>query len=211
MTASERPNPLLARNRKNVSNPVRMSPKSLAAAFLLGSLVLSHAQVPGGDPKKRMLFQIGETVPEPGSASPVPTPAAAKTAAPPDAIRTFFAALKSGQVDAAYETLAKGTIISERAENVKELKARTSQALDSYGPVAGYETLSILNAGENLVRYTCISLNQDLPLRWRFYFYRSAAGWKLVDLRVDDGLVELFEEVAKDQKRPSAQEPTGPH
>jgi hypothetical protein len=46
----------------------------------------------------------------------------------------------------------------------------------------------------------CISLNSDLPLRWRFYFYKSQGAWKLVDLRVDDGLVELFEEAGRARK-----------
>ena len=50
------------------------------------------------------------------------------------------------------------------------------------------------------MRQTCISLNQDLPLRWRFYFYRSEGAWKIVDMRVDDGLVELFEEAGHRQK-----------
>jgi hypothetical protein len=44
-------------------------------------------------------------------------------------------------------------------------------------------------------------LNEDLPLRWRFYFYRSENKWKLVDLRVDDGIVELFDEVARNRRK----------
>ena len=39
-----------------------------------------------------------------------------------------------------------------------------------------------------------------LPLRWRFYFYKAQGTWKLVDLRVDDGLVELFEESIRPRK-----------
>jgi hypothetical protein len=44
-------------------------------------------------------------------------------------------------------------------------------------------------------------LNEDLPLRWRFYFYRTEGKWKIVDLRVDDGIVELFDEVARNRRR----------
>ena len=57
-----------------------------------------------------------------------------------------------------------------------------------------------LTVGEHLLRRTCLSLNEDLPLRWRFYFYRSGDTWKLVDLRVDDALVELFEDSARAKK-----------
>ena len=54
--------------------------------------------------------------------------------------------------------------------------------------------------GSSLLRQSCISLNSDLPLRWRFYFYKSKGTWKLVDLRVDDALVELFEDGERARK-----------
>ena len=164
--------------------------------FLAGVLFLStavHAQ--DADPRKRMVFPSHGLEPV---ATPAPVPAGTqKTEDPGAVISAFFLALKSGQVDAAYEALVRGTIIAERKENVGELKASTKKALDSYGPVGGYEVVDTLQVGTCLVRQTCISLNQDLPLRWRFYFYKSGGIWKIVDMRVDDGLVELFEEVSK--------------
>jgi len=54
--------------------------------------------------------------------------------------------------------------------------------------------------GASLLRRTCISLNTDLPLRWRFYFYKSEGVWRLVDIRIDDGLVELFEDAGRSKK-----------
>ena len=161
-----------------------------------------HAQE--ADQRKRMIFST--TTPEsrptnavsPAAATP-PEPAI-KHPDPAAAIEAFFLALKAGQVDAAYEGLVKGTIIAERKENVNELKESTKKALDHYGPVSGFEVVDTLKVGESLLRQTCVSLNQDLPLRWRFYFYRSEGGWKIVDMRVDDGLVELFEEAGHRQK-----------
>ena len=112
----------------------------------------------------------------------------------------FFLALKAGQVDSAYDALVKESIIAERREDVSDLKERTQRALDNYGPVSGYEVVDEKTVGSSLLRRTCISLNADLPLRWRFYFYKSENTWKLVDLRVDDGLVELFEEAGRARK-----------
>ncbi len=177
--------------------------------LLLGSVLtiwgssLLVAQEPGSDPRKRMVFPAGAAEPAP-SATPVATPAApaSKRETPETSIETFFLALKAGQVEAAYDQLTRGTVIAERAEGLRQLKNRTKEALDSYGPISGYESVNVLTAGKSLVRHTCISLNEDLPLRWRFYFYRGPNGWKLVDLRVDDGLVELFEEVVRDPKKP---------
>ena len=163
----------------------------LAGVLFLSTVVLAQDE----DPRKRMIFPPHGLEPV---ATPAPAPAAAQKPEDPGAvISAFFLALKSGQVDAAYEALVRGTIVAERKENVGELRESTKKALDSYGPVGGYEVVDTLQVGTSLVRQTCISLNQDLPLRWRFYFYKSGGTWKIVDMRVDDGLVELFEEVSR--------------
>jgi len=163
-------------------------------SVLLFAAAIVHAQE--DDPRKRMIFPAAGATPEP---APVP-PVKRKPEEPGALIGAFFLTLKSGQVDAAYDGLVRDTIIAERKENVGELKASTKKALDGYGPVAGYEVVDTLQVGSCLVRQTCISLNQDLPLRWRFYFYRSGGVWKIVDIRVDDGLVELFEEASRRKK-----------
>jgi hypothetical protein len=175
--------------------------RSILLVFLAAAATV-HAQET--DQRKRMIFST--TNPDsqtPATASPTPASAtdpAAKHPEPAAAIGAFFLALKAGQVDAAYEGLVKNTIIAERKENVSDLKESTKKALDHYGPVSGYEVVDTLQVGASLMRQTCISLNQDLPLRWRFYFYRSEGAWKIVDMRVDDGLVELFEEAGRRQK-----------
>jgi len=174
----------------------------LIVTVLLAAASILNAQ--DADQRKRLIFST--TTPD-GHPSATATPTAAAQPEPaarhPDpaaAIGAFFLALKAGQVDAAYEGLVKNTIIAERKENVNDLKESTKKALDHYGPVAGYEVVDTLQVGTSLMRQTCISLNQDLPLRWRFYFYRSENAWKIVDMRVDDGLVELFEEAGRREK-----------
>jgi hypothetical protein len=165
----------------------------LFCAFLCATSLL-HAEE--NDPRKRMVFPPNRLEPE-----PTPTTVLASQKSKPEdpgvVISMFFLGLKAGQVDAAYDALIRNTIIAERKENVSALKESTNKALDSYGPVTGYEVIDSLQVGSSLVRQTCLSLNQDLPLRWRFYFYRSEGIWKLVDMRVDDGLVELFEEAGR--------------
>lgn len=131
-----------------------------------------------------------------GEAQPAPSPAPA-TIDPRDRIDAFFQLLSRDRVEAAYEGLVTGSIIEERKEDVETLKTRTQRALDAYGPIRSYDVLQETAVGSSLRRYTCLSLNEDLPLRWRFYFYRSGPGWKLIDIRVDDGLVELFEELGQ--------------
>lgn len=167
-----------------------------AAILLLFTATLAVAQE---DDKGRLIFQPGSKEPATAPAPASPTPR--KLDAPGEKMDLFYLALKAGQVDAAYDALVKDTIIAERKEDVTGLKERTKQAIDSYGPIAGYEVVDEKVVGSMLLRRTCISLNADLPLRWRFYFYRSEGAWRLVDMRVDDALVELFEESGRARKQ----------
>ncbi len=96
----------------------------------------------------------------------------------------------------------KDSLVAERKEDVKSLKDRTRQALDGYGDITGYEVVEEKDVGKHLMRRTCLSLNSDLPLRWRFYFYLHDNQWRLIDLRVDDALVELFEDTPHNNPNP---------
>jgi len=150
--------------------------------------------------KKRMVFSDGTPRPSP---SPTTTQSSTKAGItdPASAINKFFESLKADQLEVAYGDLVKNTIISAKPENVQKLKEKTLQAIDTFGPIKGYDVVENLEIGKSLVRTTCLSLNEDLPLRWRFYFYRNGDQWRLVDLRVDDGIVELFEDVARNRKK----------
>jgi len=175
-------------------------PASAASGLflLLGFPTPSSAQE-APQPKERLVFPPGQSRP---AASPEPGAAVMN---PRESIAQFFRLLSRERVEDAYSGLVKGSIIEERKEDVELLKDRTTRALDAYGPIRDYEVLSELAVGTTLRRFTCLSHNEELPLRWRFYFYDSARGWKLVDLRVDDGLVELFDEASQ----PAGKDGTG--
>jgi len=162
---------------------------STLVCFFLAASVFAQQ---GTEAKKRLVF--------PNSA-PSQTPASTNSVEPNELLKRFFEALKEDKIDAAYEGLAKNTLIGSKPENLEQLKKRTREALDNFGPLKGYEVVETIEIGQALFRQTCLSLNEDLPLRWRFYFYRSENKWKIVDLRVDDGIVELFEEVARNRKK----------
>jgi hypothetical protein len=167
--------------------------------FFLVSPSFSFAQQSNDKERAGRMFFPSELQQQP-VATPKQAPGPRRGDTPSDTMDMFFLALKAGQIDAAYDALVKGSVIAERREDVSGLKERTRRALDNYGPVSGYEIVDEKTVGTSLLRRTCISLNTDLPLRWRFYFYKSEGTWKLVDLRVDDGLVELFEEAGRARK-----------
>lgn len=167
-----------------------MSFQQILLALVASSLAFGQAEAADG--KKRLVFPTSEE-----STTPTPKPALEPT----EILRQFFKDLQADKLDAAYQGLVKNTIISERTENIDQLKEKTRLALDSFGPVKGYEIVETLQVGDSLFRYTCLSLNDDVPMRWRFYFYRSGSQWKIIDLRVDDGIADLFEEVSRSRKK----------
>lgn len=172
-------------------------------AFLLATASLVHAQQKDADGKSRMYFfpdEKKQDEPAKPAASQPEKKSTGKIATPDERIAAFFAALEKEKIEEAYDELVKDSMVGERKEDVASLKQRTQQALDGYGSISGYEVVEEKTVGSHLMRRTCLSLNSDLPLRWRFYFYESGGQWKLIDLRVDDALVELFEDSSKAKK-----------
>jgi hypothetical protein len=128
--------------------------------------------------------------------TPKPTPAATPANDMPAQVAAiFFGLLQKNQIDPAYEGLMKGSKIAERPEELKTLKSKTKEAIDVFGPIQNYELVETKNVGTHLLRRTYLSLNKEFPLRWRFYFYLSDNLWRLIDLRVDDRVTGMFDEV----------------
>jgi hypothetical protein len=131
------------------------------------------------------------TVPEhpsPAPAEPMPGQSVDKL------VDTFFGLIAQGQIDRAYDQLTAGSSIAQKTADVGLLKSKTTEAVKMFGAIQGYELVGIKNVGTHLMCSTYLSLGKTLPLRWRFYFYKSEQTWRLVDIRVDDSLVDLFDE-----------------
>lgn len=177
----------------------------LLTALLIAGASAAFGQGRATPERKTMIFQPGAKTPDAPAATPVPVrPAAPATpAAPPNplgvdepgqAAAAFFGLLQKRAIDEAYAGLTRGSKIGERPEELKNLKAKTVEAIEVFGNILGYEVVETKTLGSNLMRRTYLSLGKDFPLRWRFYFYRTEGSWKLVDLRVDDRLGGMFEE-----------------
>jgi len=113
---------------------------------------------------------------------------------PAGIVTTFFASLKEGKIDDGYATLTKGSKIAEKPEELRQLKAKTREAIDVFGTINGFDFVESRAIGQRLVRATYVSLGKVFPLRWRFYFYKPEDVWRLIDMRVDDKLPGVFDE-----------------
>ena len=160
----------------------------LIAAFLSITAVAAFAQTPAPKPA---------IVAEPAADHPAPA-----GEMPEKIVNRFFGYLQRKDVDTAYDQLTRNTKIAERADDVKTLKAKTKEAINVFGVMSGYEVVSTKQVGERLTRYTVVSLGKEFPLRWRFYFYKPADAWKLIDMRVDDRLAAMFDETDDEKVKP---------
>lgn len=148
---------------------------------------------------KKMPSRLEELRPTPTPGVPPPPAIAADRPkrTPDEIVSQFFAALKADRVDAAYDALNAEFALADRAEESKTMRAQTQKALDAYGPVHGFEMIREEPLGTHLLRRTYVLAGEQLPLRWKFYFYKPDDRWRLIDLRIDDAIVEWFDEAAR--------------
>jgi hypothetical protein len=193
-----------------------MNRRSILAFLLVGTAAILHAQDKAATPKadktekagktgetpKVLIFQPGPKPPD-GGAEPTTTSGVVvqRTAnsnvmldGPSQIVATFFASLREGKIDDGYATLTKDSKIAEKPEELKQLKAKTREAIDVFGAISGFDFVESRAVGQRLVRATYISQGKVFPLRWRFYFYKPENAWRLIDMRVDDKLTGLFDE-----------------
>jgi hypothetical protein len=158
----------------------------------------AQEKAPKSEKPKTLTYKPGSSTPEVGGEGGGAASAPAEPAGqdgPAQIAGIFFGLLQRGELDQAYETLTKGSKIAERPEDLKTLKAKTREAIEVFGSVLGFELVEQKPIGTRLLRRTYVSLGKEFPLRWRFYFYRSENLWRLIDLRVDDRLTGMFDEV----------------
>lgn len=160
---------------------------------------------------------------EPREAEAPKKEAAVAPYGPREQVNLFFSRLTEGRVDAAYDGLLKGTKIAESPKDVATLKAKTREAIRVFGDINGADFVSEQKVGNNtslahLERLTYLSLGKQFPIRWRFYFYNAESNiardcpenavrtngiWKLIDIRIDDRLLDMFEEPAPAKSAPA--------
>ncbi|MDR3404103.1 MAG: hypothetical protein P4L99_16520 [Chthoniobacter sp.] len=187
-----------------------MNRRSILAFVLVGTAAILHAQDKAATPKpekgekatpKVLTFQpaarLPDTVSDSGNTRSVVvqrSTANPMNDGPSQIVATFFAALREGKIDEGYATLTKDSKIAEKPEELKQLKAKTREAIEVFGAISGYDFVESRAVGQRLVRATFVSQGKVFPLRWRFYFYKPENDWRLIDMRVDDKLTGLFDE-----------------
>lgn len=148
------------------------------------------------------------------SATPTATPAPGTSeyvapgfGTPLSMVEQFFKHLKSNSVDAAYTGLLRDSKIADSREDVATLKAKTREAIQAFGDILSWDLIATKPVGSHLISYTYIAAAKSYPVRWRFFFYKASDIWKLVDIRIDDRLPRMFDEVEPEAPASRAQNP----
>ncbi|MDD2708082.1 MAG: hypothetical protein PHV34_08740 [Verrucomicrobiae bacterium] len=123
-----------------------------------------------------------------GRAAPPPPPEEIQKS-----LTAFFNLLKQDKIDEAYVLILANTRIKGRDDDVKGLKKQTRDAINTYGPILGFEVVEQRRVGTSLLQIVCLSWSENFPLRWRFSYYRPGDRWRLLDIYVDDSIGELFD------------------
>lgn len=182
-------------NRRILSTFALMS-AAVCALHAQEKAPTAHAEK-SGEKQKTLIFQPGEKPPV-GGAEPAGVPRVVQANpmqdGPSQIVAAFFASLKEGKIDEGYAMLTKGSKIAEKPEELRQLKAKTREAIEVFGTINGYDFVESRAIGQRLVRATYVSLGKVFPLRWRFYFYKPEEVWRLIDMRVDDKLPGIFDE-----------------
>jgi hypothetical protein len=199
-----------------------MNRRTILAFLLVGTAAVLHAQDKAATPKrdktadktaekpaekpaeapKVLVFQpnakLPSSTPEAGTTTGVVVQRSANANpmidGPAQIVATFFGSLREGKIDEGYATLTKDSKIAEKPEELRQLKAKTREAIEVFGAISGFDFVESRAIGQRLVRATYISQGKVFPLRWRFYFYKPQNAWRLIDMRVDDKLTGLFDE-----------------
>ena len=100
----------------------------------------------------------------------------------------------AGNYDAALKQLKPFVALppSEFDVVAAQVASQLPSLLQRFGSAAGWEFIRQEQVGESLFRLTYIAKNEKIPLRWYFLFYRSGAGWQVIDFRFDPNVLALF-------------------
>jgi hypothetical protein len=131
-----------------------------------------------------------------GAPSPVSPPPdnSVAYAEPAKMVPIFFKQLELNRVNGAYDELLRGSKIAEVKEDVDNLKGKTREAIRNFGDIIGYELVQSKPVGGHLLSLTYLSIGKNYPIRWRFFFYKATDSWRLIDIRISDRLMDMFQE-----------------
>jgi hypothetical protein len=112
-------------------------------------------------------------------------------ATPARIAETFLQQVAKGEVDAAFENLPKGTILTSQPQKFELLVRQTKAAQGIYGAFLGLEQVRLKEYTPSVVRLTYVMKFEQFFLVWNLAFYRPKDRWETAAVAFLDQLSAL--------------------
>lgn len=117
----------------------------------------------------------------------------------PDGVKavceTFLEYIQEGDYNRAFSYLqSKPTSIPKNEFSQIEVSTiqQANTIRDLYGEVITIRLISEENVAGTAMKLVYLVVRENLPIRWKFIYYKPEREWKLVSIEFDDLLEELF-------------------
>lgn len=108
---------------------------------------------------------------------------------------TFLQSIISGDYNNAFAYLqSKPTSIQEKEFSEIELSRiqQDKTIRQIYGKPLGIQRVSRQNVSDTALKLVYLVLREEIPIRWKFIYYKPEKEWKLIAIEFDDLLEEIF-------------------
>ena len=167
--------------------------RTLAAAIALFACVVVLGQEPKTPPpdKKPPVVTVDIPLPDSLPAARTAAPALDPELRPP--LEAFFARLKEGKVNEAYQKLLENSRIGKEPAILEEFITKTTSLLKVHGKVEDVELIRVRTIGKNLREITYQLSAADHPSRWRIFAYHGGGKWQILDIDVSSDLTKMVD------------------
>lgn len=110
---------------------------------------------------------------------------------PEASVEGFFDRMLQGETAAGLQELLKGSSMAEgNPEQLAKLEEQIQDVIDAKGSPHGYELIAAERVGSSVLYLKYILLLEQVPLAWRFYYYRIGEGWEPISVHFDSRLLD---------------------
>jgi len=106
-------------------------------------------------------------------------------------VENFFDQVIQGEPATGLGALLKGSSMAEgNPEQLARLQEQIQAVIEAKGSARGYELIAAERVGSSVLYLKYILLLEQVPLAWRFYYYRIGEAWEPISVHFDSRLVD---------------------
>lgn len=107
----------------------------------------------------------------------------------------FLSMIQNNDYNGAFSYIRSkpNSIPDQQFEDLESTTIQQSQTINNlYGKAYRFILVSEKNVSDAAFRLEYLMIRQNLPIRWKFIYYKPGGDWKLVAIEFDDKIKEVF-------------------